>query len=147
VPAAEVAATDATYAAGRAGVGVSADHVNPIDTTFDDFLAWDGTPPKLSFFQGPMPGTAIAVWPMRRGLAAFWERSPDLTAWDGAMPADLAQDAPNLVATFPISGAQAFFRRRLLGTTSVVLASPASKRVGRSEDAPRRKKLLLKTQR
>jgi hypothetical protein len=113
-PMIELNATDATYASGTAGIVNTADSLVPIDVTFDNYLAWDGTPPALTVTPGA--GTMTISTNAIRSLSTNLETTDDLAVpflqvYPGAsISGALLQ---NTVAT---SVPQRFYRRKLLGT-------------------------------
>ena len=56
-PIVTLTASDSTYAAGRAGVFITTDRVVALTATFDNFLAWNGTPPPLTIAPNISPET------------------------------------------------------------------------------------------
>ena len=88
-----------------------------IEATFDNFLAWDGTPPSLAIRQGTAPGTIELLSDTRRSMASALETTLDLSdpaAWQPATPLSTTESGPTLIQIFPLTAAQAFFRGRNL---------------------------------
>jgi hypothetical protein len=104
-----------TDSPGRCGIGVATPHAQPINISFDNFLAWDGTPPPLAIRQGTAPGTIELLSDTRRSMASDLETSIDLSnpaAWLPATPDSTSESGSNLIHAFPLSGPSAFFRSR-----------------------------------
>jgi hypothetical protein len=103
---------------GRCGFGVAMPHPLPIDVTFDNFLAWDGTPPPLAIRQGTAPGTIELLSDTRRTMASALETTTDLsdllTPWLPATPASATTSGETLIRIFPLNGPRAFFRGKSL---------------------------------
>jgi hypothetical protein len=89
-----------------------------IDATFDNFLAWDGTPPPLVIAPGSQSGTIVLSSDFHRSLATDLESTTDfsdpMTPWQLATPASASQSGGNLVTVFPVEGPTRFFRRKSL---------------------------------
>lgn len=99
---------------GRCGIGGVMPHPLPLDVTFDNFLAWDGSPPPLTIRQGNTPGTIELLSDTRRSMASSLQTTTDLTdpaAWLPAAPLSTAESGPDLIQVFTLTGLQAFFRR------------------------------------
>jgi hypothetical protein len=103
-----------TESPGRCGIGVATPHAQPINITFDNFLAWDGTPPPLAIRQGTAPGTLELLSDTRRTMASALETTTDfsdpLTPWLPATPASATTSGETLIRIFPLNGPRAFFR-------------------------------------
>jgi hypothetical protein len=103
---------------GRCGFGVAMPHALPIDVTFDNFLAWDGTPPPLVIRQGSAPDTIELLSDTRRSMASTLETTTDfsdpLTPWLPATPASATSSGETLIRVFPLNGPRAFFRGKSL---------------------------------
>lgn len=103
--------------AGRCGFGVAMPHPLPIDVTFDNFLAWDGTPPPLTIRQGSESGTIELLSDTRRSMASALETTTDLSdpaAWQPATPLSTTESGPTLIRAFPLTAPRAFFRGKSL---------------------------------
>ena len=118
VPLAELTAIDATYASGRSGIVASTDSLVNISATFDNFLAWDGTPAPLTIAPSDIYPTAILLkTEARRAIATNLESTGDLllSPWSPAPP-DLKVHTGTELHTHHLPFAsQQFYRRRLLG--------------------------------
>ena len=119
MPLASISVQDSNLvtAPGRCGFGVAMPHALPIDVTFDNFLAWDGTPPPLTIRQGNEPGTIELLADTRRSMASTLETTTDPAnpaSWLPATPASTTESGASLIHTFPLSGPSAFFRGRSL---------------------------------
>jgi hypothetical protein len=102
---------------GRCGFGVAMPHPLPIDVTFDNFLAWDGTPPPLTIRQGTAPGTIEILSDTRRSMASALETTldpSDPAAWQPATPLSTTESGPTLIRAFPLTAPRAFFRGKSL---------------------------------
>lgn len=102
---------------GRCGFGAAMPFALPLDVTFDNFLAWDGTPPPLTIREGAAPSTIEILADTRRTMASALQTTTDLTnpaSWLPAAPQSTAESGPNLVRIFSITGPQAFFRGKSL---------------------------------
>jgi hypothetical protein len=102
---------------GRCGFGVAMPHPLPIDVTFDNFLAWDGTPPPLAIRQGTAPDTIELLSDTRRSMASALETTTDPSdpaAWQPATPLSTTESGPTLIRVFPLTGPRAFLRGRNL---------------------------------
>lgn len=98
---------------GRCGFGVATPHALPIDITFDNFLAWDGTPPPLTIRQGTAPNTIELLADTRRAMASTLQTTTDLTnpaSWLPATPISATESGQNIVRRFSLSGTSVFFR-------------------------------------
>jgi hypothetical protein len=117
-PVAEIQEYDETYASGRTGIMIFNDKLAPLDVTFDNFLAWDGSPPPLTIQTGVDPGTIELSCDFYRSMASDLESAADfsdpLTPWLPATPASATQSGGNLITVFPIDGPARFFRRKSL---------------------------------
>jgi hypothetical protein len=117
-PVAEITAQDDSFAIGRCGISASTDRYTTVDATFDNFLAWDGTPPPLAIQPGAAPDTIELSCDLRRAMATRLETTTDLTQavdfWQPAIPQSSAQSGEQLVNTFSINGPSRFFRRKSL---------------------------------
>lgn len=113
-PVIELNATDASYPSGTAGILNSTDSQVGIDVTFDNYLAWDGTPPPLSVLPGAgfMTIRADAI----RSLSTNLETTDDLAVPFLQVYPDASISGAFLENTVPTNVAQRFYRRRLLGT-------------------------------
>ena len=103
--------------AGRCGFGVAMPHPLPIDVTFDNFLAWDGTPPPLTIRQGTAPDTIEILSDTRRSMASALETTLDLSdpaAWQPATPLSTSESGPTFIQIFPLNAPRAFFRGKSL---------------------------------
>jgi hypothetical protein len=102
---------------GRCGFGVATPHALPIDINFDNFLAWDGTPPLLLIRQGTATGTIELLADTRRSMASALETSTDLTnpaAWLPATPDSTSESGPSIIRVFSLAAPRAFFRGKSL---------------------------------
>jgi hypothetical protein len=103
---------------GRCGFGVAMPHPLPIDVTFDNFLAWDGSPPPLAIRQGTAPGTIELLSDTRRSMASALETTTDfsdlLAPWLPATPATATTSGETLIRIFPLDAPRAFFRGKSL---------------------------------
>jgi hypothetical protein len=100
---------------GRCGFGVAMPHPLPIDVTFDNFLAWDGTPPPLTIRQGNTPGTLEILADTRRSMASALETTTDPSnpaSWIPATPLSASESGPTLIRVFATDQPRAFFRGR-----------------------------------
>jgi hypothetical protein len=117
-PVAQITAQDEEYPTGRCGFSVSTDKIVPVDATFDNFLAWDGTPPPLVIQAGAAPDTIELTCDLRRAMATDLQTTTDLTQsvdfWQPALPQSTAQAGGSIVNTFSINGPGRFFRRKSL---------------------------------
>lgn len=117
-PLAELTATDATYPSGRSGIVASTDSLVDISATFDNFLAWDGTPAPLTITASDIyPSAILLKTEARRAIATNLESTSDLalSPWAPAPP-DLKQHIGTELHTHHLPFApQQFYRRRLLG--------------------------------
>lgn len=119
-PLAELTASDATYAtyaSGRSGIVASTDSLVNISATFDNFLAWDGTPAPLTIVASDILPTAILLkTEARRAIATNLESTGDLLSPWSPAPPDLKTHTGTELHTHHLPFApQQFFRRRLLG--------------------------------
>lgn len=115
IPLASITAADNFFVSepGRCGFGVAMPWPLPIDVTFDNFLAWDGTPAPLTIRQGETPGTIELLADTRRSMASDLETTTDPSdpaAWIPAVPAGITESGPALIRVFPMLGPSAFFR-------------------------------------
>jgi hypothetical protein len=117
-PLAELYEQDNTYPSGRTGFIIYNDRLAPLDVTFDNFLAWDGTPPPLVITSVSDPATVALSSDLHRSMASDLESTTDFTdplsPWLPATPASTAQSGGNLITVFPIDGPRRFFRRKSL---------------------------------
>jgi hypothetical protein len=117
-PVAERVGIANNFAAGRTGIMILTDRFAPVDTTFDNFLAWDGTPPPLAIAPGVDPGTIELSCDLHRSMATDLESTTDfsdpLAPWQPATPASASTAGGQLVTVFPIDGPTRFFRRKSL---------------------------------
>jgi hypothetical protein len=118
-PLAEIVVVDSTLTnPGRTGFLIYNDRLAPLDVTFDNFLAWDGSPPPLLIQAGTAPGTVALSCDLHRALATDFESATDLTVpahlWQPAMPQSVIQAGDQLVSIFPLDGPRRFFRRKSL---------------------------------
>lgn len=118
-PVAEISVTNPNLAAspGRCGFGAAMPHPLPMDVTFDNFLAWDGSPAPLAIRQGGTPGTIELIADTRRSMASNLETTTDLTnpaSWVPATPAVTGEEGTSLVRRFPRSVPSGFFRSKSL---------------------------------
>lgn len=119
LPVAEISVTNSNLATspGRCGFGAAMPHPLPIDVTFDNFLAWDGSPPPLTIRQGSAPGTIELLADTRRSMASTLETTTDLTnpaSWLPATPAVTDESGTSLVRSFSNTVPRAFFRGKSL---------------------------------
>ena len=112
-PMIELNATDATYASGTAGILNAADSLVPIDVTFDNYLAWDGTPPPLSVVPGA--GTMTIRANAIRSLATNLETTDDLAVPFLQVYPGASINGAFLENTVLTDAPQRFYRRKLLG--------------------------------
>jgi hypothetical protein len=117
-PAAQLAASDATLATGRTGIMVLTDRAAPVDATFDNFLAWDGSPPPLAIRPGPTPAAITLSSDFPRSLASDLETSTDPAnpgqPWQLLTPASATRANGLWTATLPVDTTRRFFRRKTL---------------------------------
>jgi hypothetical protein len=117
-PVAQLVASDNNLATGRTGMMILTDRPAPVDATFDNFLAWNGSPPPLSIQTGTAPGTIELSCHLHRSMATDLQSTTDLTgivdSWQPAFPQAVSQSGNNLVSVFPINGPRHFFRRKSL---------------------------------
>jgi hypothetical protein len=102
---------------GRCGFGVAMPHPLPIDVTFDNFLAWGGTPPPLTIQPGTAPGTIELLSDTRRTMASTLQTTTDPSdpaAWQPATPLSTTESGPSLISAFPLTAPRAFFRGKSL---------------------------------
>lgn len=118
VPLAELVVNDSTIPLpGRTWFLIYNDKLAPLDVTFDNFLAWDGSPPPLAIHAGAVPGTVEITSEFRRSLASDLLATTALTdvnSWLPAAPASASRSGDQFVAVLPLAGPQCFFRRRSL---------------------------------
>ena len=117
-PLIEVSANDATYASGITGIVASTDSIVPIDVTFDNFLAWDGTAAPLKVLPADsLPGYIVLESNARRSLASYWESTDDLSlSWSPVTPVGASASAQTATWSFGLAEPQRFFRMRVLGS-------------------------------
>lgn len=117
-PVAELYEQDSTYPSGRTGFIIYNDRLAPLDVTFDNFLAWDGTPPPLVIQPGSDPATVALSSDLHRSMASDLQSTTDFTdplaPWLPATPASASVNGNQLVTVFPIDGPRRFFRRKSL---------------------------------
>jgi hypothetical protein len=117
-PVAEMREYDETYSSGRTGFMIYNDRVAPLDVTFDNFLAWDGTPPPLAITPGSDPDTIALSSDLYRSMATDLESTADfsdpLAPWQPAAPVSASTSGGQLITVFPIDGPARFFRRKSL---------------------------------
>ena len=117
-PLAELTAQDSTFPNGVSGFMILSDEFFPVAATFDNFLAWDGSPPATTVRPGTAPGTIDLVSDFRRALATDLETSTDLGGpgdlWHPATPLSATRVGDQWVAVFPANEPRRFFRRRAL---------------------------------
>jgi hypothetical protein len=113
-PLIEVNAVDTTYTSGVTGILNAADTLTAIDATFDNFLAWDGTPPPLTITPGA--GTVTLSANALRSLSTNLETTEDLSSPFLQYYPPAAINGALLENTAPIDGTQRFYRRRLVGS-------------------------------
>ena len=118
VPLAELVVNDATIPLpGRTGFLIYNDKLAPLDVTFDNFLAWDGSPPPLAIHTGSAPGTVEITSEFRRALASdllMTTTLADAQSWVPAATASASRSGDQLVEVLPLAGPRGFFRRRSL---------------------------------
>lgn len=117
IPVAEISVIDPNLAGspGRCGFGVAMPHPLPIDVTFDNFLAWDGTPPPLSIHQSSAPGSIEVTTNTRRSMASTLETTTDLAnpaSWLPATATSTGESGNALVRSFSSSATSRFFRNK-----------------------------------
>jgi hypothetical protein len=112
-PLIEINAFDSTYASGVAGILNAADSLTSIDATFDNFLAWDGTPPPLTVTPGA--GTMTISANAARSLSTNLETTDDLSQPFLQVYPGATINGLRLENTVPIEVPQRFYRRRLVG--------------------------------
>lgn len=113
-PVIELNAVDSTYTSGVTGILNSADTAAAIDATFDNYLAWDGTPPTLTITPGA--GTVTISANALRSLSTNLETTDDLaTPFLQYFPGAVISGAL-LQNTVPMDAPQRFYRRRLVGS-------------------------------
>jgi len=121
-PLAELVGQDENFTTGKTGIMILTDRIPHagghffIEATFDNFLAWDGTPPPMTIQSGGDPGTIELSCDTRRSMATDLQRAPTLNPedWQPATPAATSQSGDRLITTFPIDGPRCFFRRKSL---------------------------------
>jgi hypothetical protein len=117
-PVAERVGTANNFAAGRTGIMILTDRLAPVDTTFDNFLTWDGSPPPLAIAPGSDPGTLAISCDFHRALATDFVSttglSDPLTPWLPATPLSSSVAGNQLMCVFPIDSPRRFFRRKSL---------------------------------
>jgi len=114
-PVIELHAIDASFDGGRSGFTLISDRPNSISATFDNFLAWDGTPPPLTIRPGNMPGTLEILADTRRSMASVLETTTDPSdpaSWIPVTPLSASESGPTLIRMFAIDQPRAFFRGR-----------------------------------
>jgi hypothetical protein len=113
-PLARIQAVQDLYAAGRCGIGLVTDRATPIDATFDDFLAWDGSLPRLVPELVAGQATLRLKSPLFRSLTSKVEASGTLggpeNSWLPVDPALVTREGDDQVATVPLAGPARFFR-------------------------------------
>lgn len=113
-PMIELTASDATYTSGLAGIVNAADSLTAIDASFDNFLAWDGTPPPLTVTPGV--GTMTISANAARSLSTNLETTDDLTLPFLQVYPGSSINGALLQNIVPTDTTQRFYRRRLVGT-------------------------------
>jgi hypothetical protein len=117
-PLAQLVVQDDQIPFGRTGFIIYNDRLAPLDVTFDNFLAWDGTPPPQLIQPGAEPGTIALSSDLHRSLATDLQGTTDftdpLTPWLPATPASVSVAGNQFVTIFPIDGPRRFFRRKSL---------------------------------
>ena len=113
-PMIELNAIDSTYPSGLTGIVNAADSLTAIDATFDNFLAWDGTPPPLKVTPGP--GTMTISADAARSLSTNLETTDDLTLPFLQVYPGSSINGALLENVVPTNATQRFYRRRLVGT-------------------------------
>ena len=120
IPVAEIVGEDPnnSFPNGKTGIMILTDRPALADVTFDNFLAWDGTPPPLVIQPGGDPQTIALSSDLHRSMATRLESTTDLTdpltSWFLAWPASATQSGINLITVFPLDGPRRFFRRKSL---------------------------------
>jgi hypothetical protein len=92
-------------------------HPLPADVTFDNFLAWDGSPAPLSIRRGMVPDMIELVSDIRRSMGGGLETTTnpaDAQSWLPASPTAAATAGDQLIRTFQVTGPRAFFRGKSL---------------------------------
>lgn len=117
-PIPQLVVNDGTYSEGRTGFIIYNDRLAPLDVTFDNFLAWDGTPPPIVIQPGGEPGTMALSSDLHRALGSDLQTTTDFTdplaPWEPAIPAAVSVVGNQLFTIFPIDGPRRFFRRKSL---------------------------------
>ena len=113
-PLIELTAIDSTYPSGLTGIVNAADSLTAIDATFDNFLAWDGTPPPLTVTPGVGMMTISAN--AARSLSTNLETTDDLAVPFLQVYPGSSINGALLENVVPTNATQRFYRRRLVGT-------------------------------
>jgi hypothetical protein len=117
-PVAQLVGSDNNLATGRTGMMILTDRPAAVDATFDNFLAWNGSPPPLSIHPGSAPGTIELSCHLHRSMATDLQSSTELTGtgapWQPASSQSTFQSGNTLVSVFPVNGPRRFFRRKSL---------------------------------
>jgi hypothetical protein len=115
-PLAQLCVQDNNLPSGRTGFIIYNDRLVPLDVTFDNIIAWDGTPPPLVIQPGAEPGTIALSSDLHRSLATDLQGTTDftnpLTPWQPATPASASVTGNQLVSVFSIDGPRRFFSRK-----------------------------------
>lgn len=117
-PVAQLAVQDANLPLpGRTGFLIYNDRFAPLDVTFDNFLAWDGSPPPLLIQPGTTAGTVEISSEFFRSLASDMQSTTDPTqpgTWLAAAPSSTARTGGQRVEVHPLDVPRRFYRRRSL---------------------------------
>lgn len=117
-PLAQLVVQDNNIPSGRTGFIIFNDKPAPLDVTFDNFLAWDGSVPPLAIQSGTAPGTIELTCDLHRAMATDLQSSIDLGStenpWQPAIPTSVSVTGNQLVTIFPIDGPRRYFRRKSL---------------------------------
>ncbi len=112
-PVAQRIGTNALFTSGRTGMMILTDRLAPAEAAFDNFLAWNGTPPPLAIGPGSLAGTIELSSDFHRSLAGDLQTATALAApvdWTTAVPASVSLSAGRLVRVFPLDAPRRFFR-------------------------------------
>lgn len=112
-PVAQRIGTNALFTSGRTGMMILTDRLAPAEATFDNFLAWDGTPPALAIGPGSQAGTVELSCDFHRSLAGDLQTATALEApgdWTLAAPVPASLAGGRLVRVFPLDAPRRFFR-------------------------------------
>lgn len=114
-PVATRQAQDSTFASGRTGVMVLTDKLAPVDATFDNFLSWDSSPPRVSIQMGAAPDTIELRCDYLRSFGGVVQATTDLTGtidtWQPLVPVSAVKSGNQMVGTYASSYSRRFFRR------------------------------------